>query len=48
VWIIDPASRVGWVWDRVGMRELTGGVFQDIELDITMPLAEIFSSIDED
>ena len=48
VWIIDPASRTGWVWDRAGMRELTNGVFEDAELDIAMPLAEIFAAIDED
>jgi Uma2 family endonuclease len=48
VWIIDPASRVGWVWDRAGMRELAGGVFEDAELGITMPLADIFELIDAD
>jgi Uma2 family endonuclease len=48
VWIIDPADRCGWVWDRAGMRPVTDGVFHDAAHNITLPLAEVFASIDED
>ena len=48
VWLIDPASRRSWEWDRAGMREVPDGLFIDAELDITLPLSEIFAAIDAD
>jgi Uma2 family endonuclease len=48
VWLVDPIARRGWVWDRAGMREQADGVLHDADLNVTLPLPEIFASIDAD
>jgi Uma2 family endonuclease len=52
VWLIDPADRRCWIWDRAGMREVAEGVFRFVDdaaaLDVTLPMAEIYAAIDSD
>jgi len=45
VWLVDPASRRGWIWTRQGMTEAADGILRTANPDLGVPLAELF---DED
>ncbi|MBI4875463.1 MAG: Uma2 family endonuclease [Acidobacteria bacterium] len=42
VWLIDPASRRGWVYTSEEIREAKDGVLRTAGPDIAVPIAELF------
>ncbi len=42
VWVLDPASRCGWVVTREGQLEALDGVLRTTDGKVEMPMAELF------
>jgi len=47
VWVVDPATRRAWVHTKDGVQEARDGILRTENLQLTVPLAEIFAGIDE-
>lgn len=47
VWLIDPRERRAWLFTNKGRREATE-ILSTVNPDIQLPLAEIFTELDED
>jgi Uma2 family endonuclease len=46
VWLVDPATRRGWVYDSNGMHEAKDGVLRTDAEEVVLPLPAIFAAID--
>jgi Uma2 family endonuclease len=47
VWLIDPASRRAWIYTKNGIHEAVDGILKTENPELIVPLAEIFTGIDE-
>ena len=47
VWVVDPAMRRAWVHTKDGVHEAKDGILRTENPELVVPLAEIFSGIDE-
>ncbi len=45
VWVVDPSSRRAWVYTADAINEVKDGVLRTRQLDIEVPLAEIFAEL---
>jgi Uma2 family endonuclease len=43
VWVVDPYSRLAWIYTNEGAFEATDGVLRTTDPVIEMPLSEVFS-----